>query len=135
MVYAYLHESSRTNFASSVAEENAVRAIAAMTEQTAGLEVDELILPENYLQEYEDLKSPQERERDLEETDVDELTEEETEEGSDYSGDEDDGKGKGKTREKAKKPAKGKKPKSKKPKSAGQVLNELVGYSYFRLRF
>jgi len=116
-----------------------------MAEQTAGLEVDELLSPEDYLQEYKDTGS---REEDLEEMEVDELTEEETGEGtlesdkgSDYDDDDDDdenGKGKGKAREKVNKPAKsakGKKSKSKKPKLAKQVLNELIGHSYFCLRF
>ena len=62
-----------------MAEESAVRAIAVMAEQTAGLEVDELLLPEDYLQEYKDSGS---REEDLEEMEVDELTEEETGEGT-----------------------------------------------------
>jgi hypothetical protein len=128
-----------------VTEENAVRAMTAMAEQTEGLEVGKLILPENYLQEYNDFSSPKEEEEDPE-TGVDELTEEEPEEeivesdgGSDYD-DEDDGKtsGKGKARENVKKPPKpanGKKTKPKKPKPAGQVLNELVSYSCSRSRF
>ena len=112
-----------------MAEENAVRAIAAMAEQTAVLRVDELLLPEDYLQEYKDTK-PRE-----EEMGVDESTEEETEEeilesdeGSDYGDDEDDEKGKGKASEKVKRPGEsGKDTKPKKQKPAGQVLNELVG--------
>jgi hypothetical protein len=121
-----------------VAEENAVRAIAAMAEQTAGLRVDELLLPEDYLQEYKDSTA---QEEDPEETEVDELTEETEEEisESDYDDGEDGGKGKGKAREKVKTPtksAKGNKTKSKKkPKPAGQVLNELVGCSCSYLRF
>ena len=113
-----------------------------MAEQTAGLEVDELLLPEDYLQEYKDSGS---REEDLEEMEVDESTEEETGEGtlesdkgSDYDDDEENGKGKGKAREKVDKPAKsakGKKSKSKKQKPAEEVLNELVGCFCFCLRF
>jgi len=141
---------SCANFVHSVNEENAVRAMDAMAEQTVGLEVEELLLPEDYLEEYKDLRPPKEREEDPEEMEIDELTEEETEEevvesdeGSDYDGSEGKGKktkGKGKAREKVKKPTKstseGKKPKpKKKPKPAGQVLNELVSYSYSRSRF
>ena len=107
-----------------------------MAEQTAGLGVDELLLPEDYLQMYGDAGSPQEGEEDLKETEVGGSTEETEEEdsgsnrGSDYDSDDDSGKGKGKTREKAKKPtklAKGKKTRSKKKlKPAPHVLNELV---------
>ena len=131
-------ESFHTEFVSLVAEENAVRAIAAMAEQTAALRIEELLLPEGYLQEYKD---PRARE---EEMGVDESTEEETEEetlesdeGSDYGDDEDDEKGKGKAREKVKGPAEsGRDTNSKKkPKPAGQVLNELVGYFCSCLRF
>ena len=133
----------------SATEENAVRAMDAMAEQTVGLEAEELLLPEDYLEEYKDLRPPKEREEDPEEMEVDELTEEETEEevvrsdeGSDYEGSEGNGKkakGRGKAQEKVKKPTKppsgGKKPKpKKKPKPAGQVLNELVSYSYSRSR-
>ena len=125
-------QSSHTEFVSLVAEESAVRAIATMAEQTAKLRVDELLLPEDYLQEYRDSTAREE------EMGVDESTEEETEEeilesneGSDYGDDDDDEKGKGKAREKVQGPAKsGKETKSmKKPKPAGQVLNELVGHS------
>lgn len=129
---------SYTNFVTSVTEESAGRAIAVMAEQTAGLKVDELLLPEKYLQKHQDSGSLNEIEEDPEEMEVNELIEDETEEeivesdeGSIY-GDEENGKGK--AREKVKKPAKpmnGTKPKpKKKPKPAGQVLNELVGYSY-----
>jgi hypothetical protein len=122
---------------SSVAEESAVRAIAAMAEQTAGPEVDELLLPGDYLQEYGDSRS---REEEMEEMEIDESTEETEEEivesnkGFDYDDLEDSGKGKGKARAKVKKlvklmKSKESKPK-KKPKSARQVLNELVGYSF-----
>ena len=133
-----------------VTEENAIRAMDAMAEQTMGLEAEELLLPEDYLEEYKDSRPPKEREEDPEEMEVDELTEEETEEevvesdgGSDYDGGDGNGKktkGKGKAREKVKKPAKPtsgeKKPKpKKKPKPAGQVLNELVSSSYSRSSF
>lgn len=114
-----------------VAEEHTVRAIAVMVEHTAGFEVNEILLPENYLQGCDDSLSPQEREKDLEEMELDELAEEDTDEESDYD---DDGiNGKGKAREKVRKSslANGKKSKSKKkPKLAEQVLNELVGYSH-----
>ena len=130
-----------------VTEQNAVRTMAAMAEQMEGLDVNELLLPENYLQEYVDFRPPKVREEDPEEMEIDELTEEDTEEevvesdeGSNY-GDEDGGKKtnrKGKAREKAKKPTKpmnGEKEKpKKKSKSAGQVLNELVSYFYSRPR-
>lgn len=132
----------RPNSLPSANEENAVRAMAAMAEQTVGLEVEELLLPEDYLEEYEDSRPPKEREEEMEGMEIDELTEEETEEdvvetddGSDYDGDEGGGKkakGKGKAREKVRKPANGEKktkPK-KKPKPAGQVLNELVNCSF-----
>lgn len=123
-----------------VTEQNAVRTMAAMAEQTEGLDVNELLLPENYLQEYVDFRPPRVREEDPEEMEIDELTEEDTEEevvesdeGSNY-GDEDGGKKtnrKGKAREKAKKrtkPTNGEKKKPKKPRPAGQVLNELVSF-------
>ena len=129
-------------------EENAVRAMVVMAEQTEGLEVDELLLSENFLPEYKDPRSPKEREEDVEEMEVDELTEEseeeivESDEGSDYDGGEDNGKktnGKGKAREKVNKPTEptnGEKTKPKKKlKPAGQVLNELVRYSYSRSHF
>ena len=117
----------------------------AMAEQTVGLEAEELLLPEDYLEEYKDLQPPKEIEEDPEEMEIDELTEEEvvqSDEGSDYESSEGNGKkakGKGKAQEKVKKPTKppsgGKKPKpKKKPKPAGQVLNELVSYSYSRSR-
>ena len=142
MNHKYPLESPHTDFVSLVAEESTVRAVAAMAEQTAGLEVDELLLPEDYLREYGGSGS---REEGLE-MEFDELIEEETgeeilesDEGSEFGDDEDNGKGKGKTRGKVKesaKSAKGKKSKSKKkPKPAGQVLNELVGYSCSCLRF
>jgi len=133
---------SCADFVTPVTEENAVRAIAVVAEQTVGLEVDELLLPENYLQKYQNSRSPKEIEEDLE-MEVNEFTEDETEEeivesdeGSVY-GDEDNGKGK--AREKVKKPTNPlndtrAKPK-KKPKPAGQVLNELVGYLYPHSRF
>ena len=129
-----------------VTEENAVRAMAAMAEQTEGLEVEELLLPENYLQGYRDSGSPKVKEEDLEEIEVDEFTEEseeeivESDEESDYNDDGDNGrrtKGKGKAREKVKKPTKptnGKTKPKRKPKSAGQVLNDLVSYSLLSLR-
>ena len=130
-----------------VTEQNAVRTMAAMAEQTEGLDVNELLLPENYLQEYVDFRPPKVREEDPEEMEIDELTEEDTEEevvesdeGSNY-GDEDGGKKtnrKGKAREKAKKPTKptnGEKKKPKKPRPAGQVLNELVSFPCSRPHF
>lgn len=110
-----------------VTEENAVRAIAVMTEQTAKLGVDELLLPENYLQEYSDFVSAEDPE-DPEEIEVYkliEVTEKETAgsgEGVNYDS------RKGKARENVKKPASGKEPEPrKKSKSAEQDLNELVG--------
>ena len=138
------------NLALSVTEENAVRAMDTMAEQTVGLEAEELLLPEDFLEEYKDPRSPKEREEDPEEMEVDELTEEETEEevgesdeGSDYDEGEGKGKktnGKGKAREEVEKPKKPasseKKPKpKKKTKPAGQVLNELVSYSHSRSSF
>jgi len=142
-------KSSCPNFVHSVTEENAVRAMDTMAEQTVGLEAEALLLPEDYLEEYKDPRPAKEREEDPEEMEVDELTEDETEEevvesddGSDYDGSEGNGKktkGKGKAREKVKKPTKPKngekktKPK-KKPKPAGQVLNELVSCSRSRSR-
>lgn len=113
-----------------------------MAEQTAGLGIDELLLPEDYLQVYGDAGSPREGERNLEEIEVGGLTEETEEEnsesdrGSDYDSDDDNGKGKGKAREKIKKPTKGKKTRSKKKlKPAPQVLNELVSCRDSSLRF
>ena len=110
-----------------VTEENAVRAIAVMTEQTAKLEVDELLLPENYLREYSDFVSAEEEE-DPEEIEVYKLigvTEREiagSGEKTDYDN------GKGKARENVKKPVSGKESESKKKsKLAEQDLNKLVG--------
>lgn len=40
----------QTNIVTLVTEENAVRAIAIMVDRTVGIEVDELLLPENYLE-------------------------------------------------------------------------------------
>jgi len=129
-----------TKLAISVAEESAVRAVAAMAGQTAGLQVSELLLPKNYLQEYKDSRSPQEREEEMDEIEVDHLTEEteeeisESDEGSDFDDDDDEDNGKGKARQKAKDPAKsakgGKSKSMMKLTPAGQVLNELVGYLY-----
>lgn len=123
-----------------VAEEHTVRAIAVMVDHTAGFEVNEILLPENYLQGCDDSLSPQEREMDLEEMELDELAEEDTEEDilgsgeeSHYDDDGISGKGKGKARKEVKKstPANGKKAKpKKKPRPAEQALNELVGYSH-----
>ena len=133
----------------SATEENAVRAMAVMAEQTEGLQVRVLLLPENYLQECKDFRSLKEEEEDPQEIEVDELSEESEEEiaesdgGSDYDDEDDDGgkkvNGKGKAREeigKSAKPVNDKKSKSKKkPKPAGQVLNELVSHSCSRSCF
>ena len=120
--------------------------MAGMAEQTEGLGVDELLLPENYLQEYKDPRTPKEKEDDPEEMEVDELTEEDTEdeivesdEGSDYDGGKGDGKkgkGKEKAQEKVKKPVSGeKKPKpQKKQKLGSQILNEFVRPTHSRPR-
>lgn len=113
-----------------------------MAEQAAGLGADELLLPEDYLEEYGDARSPQEGEEDPEETGIGGLAEETEEENSesdkwsDYDSDDDSGKGKGKAREKTKKSAKGRKTRSKKKlKPAPQLLNELVGFQRLRFAF
>lgn len=136
---------SHTDVVISVTEENAIRAIVTMSEQTGGLTVGELLLPENYLQRYMDSTSSNEIEEDPGEMEIDELTEEseeevmESDDGSDYGDEEGNSKGKGKARKKIKEPAKpasGTKTKpKKKPKPAGQVLNELVGYHSSCSRF
>jgi hypothetical protein len=111
-----------------VTEENAVRAMATIAEQTTGLDFEKLVLPENYLEKYKDPMTLDEFEEVEEE--VAKPGGEPGHEGNDH------GKGKGRAREKSKKSAKldsdmdDDMEDEPEPESPGRVLNNLVSCSY-----
>lgn len=123
-------------------EENAIRAIAAMAEQTVGLEVEQLLLPENYLKKYRPTQPRIQNGRggDVHDMGVDGSSDEseDSEEESDNEGGY-HGKGKGKARDvvaKHPKAANGTKGDTgDKPQPPKRVLNKLVSCPYSCPRF
>lgn len=113
-----------------VTEENAIRAIATMAEQTAGLDLNKLILPEDLFEKYSDINPP-EGEGDGHQMEVDGPNKGVV--GTSISGNNGRSKGKGKLQEKVHKVAKPvsdtKKTPGDKLKSPEQVIYELVGCS------
>ena len=123
-------------------EENAIRAIAAMAEQTVGLEVEQLLLPENYLKKYKPTRPLIQDgiEGDPYEMEVGESSDE-SKDSEEESGNEGSyhGKGKGKAREVVTKLPKStndtKNGADGKPEPPKRVLNRLVSCPYPCPRF
>lgn len=106
-------KSFQADFVALVTEENAVRAIATMVERTTGLDVDELLLPEDSLGKHKEAtRLPNEEEGDGRKMEVNELGEERVREKID---------------ELTKRASGTKKNKENKPQPPEKVLNQLVG--------